>query len=76
MKKGIRVITLSETATKWLEEFYKENPTYCSPLKYQPERSKREDHHLTLDDFSPTISTQELGNEMKKVERKILEAVL
>ena len=42
----------------------------------QPERSKREDHHLTLDDFSDNPSKEQLGEEMKIIERKILDAVL
>lgn len=43
---------------------------------YQLERSKREDHHLSLDDFSDNPSTEKLREEMEKIERKILDAVL
>jgi len=42
----------------------------------QPERSKREDHHLTLDDFSDNPSSKQLQDEMRIREREILDAVL
>ena len=45
-------------------------------LDNQPERSKREDHHLTLDDFSDNPTKEQLGEEMRKREREILDAVL
>jgi len=42
----------------------------------QPERSKREDHHLSLEDFSDNPSLEQFGKEMREVEKKILDAVL
>jgi hypothetical protein len=42
----------------------------------QPERSKREDHHLTLDDFSDNPSKEQLAEEMKILERKVLDTML
>jgi len=42
----------------------------------QPERSKREDHHLTLDDFSDNPSAQQLAKEMREREKQVMDAVL
>ena len=39
---------------------------------YQPERSKREDPHLTLDDIPNDITTIELKYKMEHLENQIL----